>query len=294
MFRTPNTHRQLNSRAIEEMCPRIDQSIRFYRVPSIRSREDALNILLQRIKLWSIPISRTKQSHTIIIAIASAAAAILFILLLRFDNSRIDCQSSDGEYCTVILANENRAILSPASTLNYFSSVMGPKAKVKGEAYLEIKQKKDLSIIMSTGTLNTRNARLLINTLSDKTEVTCYEGLVEFKAKESKQKSILTVGERILMNQHALISKEFIKEQYPAQAYYSESFEDVPVDAVLSSIETFFGIEVKSNFPLSRRFTGSIYTPLYNEALDIICISMSYKWSLKGSKEIDLVKDHQN
>lgn len=241
-----------------------------------------------------MPKSRAVQSiHTFVTAAVAVAAAILIILLLRFDNSRVDCQNSDGEYCTLILPNDVRTILSPTSTLNYHCSIFGQKAKVQGEAYLEINQKKNISIEIPTGTIITRDARILISTTTDEAEVICYEGEAEYKAKSSGEKAILAQRGRTTMKPHMPIEHEPVAELYPAQAYFSESFEDIPIDAVLTSIETFFGIEVESNFPLSRRFTGSFETPLYNEALDIVCIALSYQWDLKGSRKIELSKSHQ-
>jgi transmembrane sensor len=299
MFRHPDLNKQskeIKNFGSEELFDQsINQSIRFYRVPSVKEKSDVLNLLLDEITQLKIIRPEKNRARRLYIAIGSvASAACLLLFLWYFAFSFQTYEGVQGENNTFILPDQSKVILSSNSQIKFSKLFFIRKVALQGEGYFEVEKGDGFSVKTQNGEVKVLGTKFSVSDNEDGFVVYCFDGMVGVKyGKEERQ---LLKGEHFIRPERIETAEDIIIEELIAETIeeveiinpllFDKTFYNKNVKDIWPIIEKHFGVTIYSNIPDDRRFTGSIKSENINDVVNIICTSLDMSFVKVGSNEI--------
>jgi ferric-dicitrate binding protein FerR (iron transport regulator) len=284
MFRHPNLKHRNGTTDDFAKEQKIDQSIRYLQVPAVKAKADVLNFLLQEINEHSSVRMHRGKVRKLYYQLGSAAAAILVLFTLYFSFGFEEYTGSSSAANVFFLPDNSRVVLDENATISYSKLFFKRNVKVEGKAYFEVESGSDFYVKTRNGSITVFGTRFSVNDLNKALKVHCYEGIVGVDYANKRIK--LEGGMQMYGENSSFTIKKNQSVDYPSFARFSFNCNNMPLQEVWPVVENFFGLDIVSNQPLDKSFTGSINTGNINEVMEIICTSMDLNFEIKDGKII--------
>jgi len=263
---------------------RINQSVRYYRVPSTVEKDAALNSLLNRIreekprqtKVFSLP------TWTRTVAAVAAVLVIAYIsgMLLTTQNFK----NNGKDIATFRLPDQSRVILASESSVRFNKLFLNRKVNLKGKAYFEVAKGSKFQVGTSKGSVEVLGTRFTVDDRNDQMQVVCFEGKVKATFKNEDVVLVPGAGIRFTPDQKQIPLNE--KEEYPGFARFSKEYNNAELETVIQDMETFFGVQIDSRVKQPRYFSGTLNTGNLETALSIFTVSLQLEYKLQSDQSI--------
>lgn len=263
---------------------RINQSVRYYRVPSSIEKGAALNSLLKKIE--NSPKQQTKIINFIPIlrwAAGIAAAAAIVVAIILFP-AKQTIQNTTGQTFTYRLPDQSRVILTEGSLIEFSKAFKNREVKLTGEGYFEVTSGNSFQVITSAGSVQVLGTRFSVNEKGELLEVNCYEGSVKATHKETGH--VLQSGEGVLIKSNSVEMSDLPDISYPTFALFKANYSNSEVRQILSDLELFFGVSIQSVYTGSRYYTGTFETGNLETALILLCEPLGFSFTFENDKTI--------
>jgi hypothetical protein len=286
MFRHLNLKHTKGTKDDYTLTRKIDQSIRYLKVPAVKDKEDVLNILLDKISQEQSPVYTISQpkTRTLYYTLGSVAAAGLVLVMLYFTLAFETFTGVENQANVFYLPDYSRVVLADNAQLKYSKLFYNRNVKVKGEAYFEVESGDGFYVKTREGGVLVLGTRFSVNDISKRFTVNCYEGMVGVDYVSNKVK--ISQGMQLIgfNSEYKVIDNN--NTGYPEYAFFTYSCENTGLHNIWPEIERFFGVEIIDNVSGNKSFTGSIHTGNVHEVIDIIATSMKLDFELTDSKKI--------
>ena len=262
-----------------------DQLVRYYKIHSRLSREDALNNVLSKIeKGEKSQVKRQRSIGSRIIGL-SVAASITAIITLYFLTANVTIECANGGIASVRLPDNSRVVLHNASEIKYSKYFWNRNLKLDGEAYFEVEKGSRFSVKTKSGSVEVLGTRFLVSENEHRLLVQCFEGKVKTDLKN--QSFLLTAGKMVEGKPDgSSTTTGNIADTYPGFAHFSQTFDNAPLTKVAGELGDFFGVEILVNDSAKRKFSGSIETGNLEKALEIVTGSLQLNYSASEKNKI--------
>ena len=263
---------------------RINQSVRYYRVPSTVEKDAALNSLMNRIreekprqtKVFSLPI----WTRTVAAVAAILVVAFISGMLLTTQNFR----NNGKDVVTFRLPDQSRVILASESSVRFNILFLNRKVNLKGKAYFEVAKGSKFQVGTSKGSVEVLGTRFTVDDRNDQMQVVCFEGKVKATFKNEDVVLVPGAGIRFTPDQKQIPLNE--KEEYPGFARFSKEYNNAELETVIQDMETFFGVQIDSRVKQPRYFSGTLNTGNLETALSIFTVSLQLEYKLQSDQSI--------
>lgn len=285
MFRHPVSNRQQDNKKDFITEDRINQSIRFFKVPAGKEKSDVLDYLLSEINELKIIKPEKNRAKRLYIAIGSLASAACFLLfLLYFTFSFETYQGIQGENNIYFLPDSSKVILNTNSTVKFSKVFFNRTVSLTGEAYFEVYKGSKFAVKSPKGEVDVLGTRFSVSDSDEGFMVYCFEGNVKVKYREEEQQ--LSQGFKFYTENNMGSVMKFEKKKYPDFLFFNLSFDKSNVNTLWPVIENHFGVKIYTDIPVEKYFTGSFDTAELDEVIDIICISLGLESEKVSDNEI--------
>jgi len=264
---------------------RINQSIRYYRVPSEREKDAALNFLLEKIDRNAVP-KTLPFSLPRWVYFTSAAAAVLVAAISLFWSLSTSSITNTGEQpVAFMLPDSSRVVLPEGSKISYPRHYQQNRnIKLQGEGYFEVRKGNTFRVMTRNGRIEALGTRFTVRRSDEGLEVFCYEGKV--KTEFGKKEEIVEAGSGISFSGRNNPKTTALAEAYPGFARFRKSYTHVPLETVFHDIEAFFGIRVEDQSGRKRFFSGSIDSGNVETILAIVTGSLQLNYEFQGDSRV--------
>jgi transmembrane sensor len=263
---------------------RINQSVRYFRVPANVGKEAALNSLLDKVrestpqknKEFSLPVW-TK-------AIAAVAAILILVFISGALISTQNVKNRGADVVTLRLPDHSRVVLAKESSVRFNKILWNRKVTLKGKAYFEVRHGSTFQVITNKGNVEVLGTRFMVDDKKGELQVICFEGKV--KASFQDKEVILNPGSGIRFSNDKEHVKLAEREEYPGFARFSVNYSDTELSIVLKDLETFFGVKIDSKVQKARFFSGNLNTGNLETAVSIVTASLQLEYKIQGDQSI--------
>lgn len=267
----PNKYQSINQK--------INQSVRYYRVPSTADKSAVLNSLLTKIRsrqeaqAVKFPLNPKLTWYA-----AAAAAVILAVLLLT---GRETFRNDTQQALSLRLNDSFRIILAEESAVSQSRLLNSNRVRLTGEAYFEVEKGNSFRVMTSAGNVEVLGTRFLVKEAGNGMEVRCYEGSVQVSVRKAAR--TLQPGDKVVVREEKMDYEVFSGENYPPVALFHASYVDVEIGKVMEDMEDFFGIRIVRTFSEQRFYTGTFHTGSLDNALLLLCEPLGLKFSIANN-----------
>jgi ferric-dicitrate binding protein FerR (iron transport regulator) len=284
MFRHPDLNN--NNGTNDDFKQKIDQSIRYFKVPNMKDKEDVLNGLMRKIAEQEEPAVHQTKVRKLIFTASSVAAVGLILFALYFFFAFQTYTGSQQASNVFYLPDNSRVILTEGAKLKYSKFNFNRSVKIKGEVYLEVKSGDGFFVDTREGDVVVLGTRFRVNDMKNRLQVQCYDGIVGVHYAEKRikiSKGMLLQGS----NQQVNVT-EGNSIGYPDFARFNFSCKNKDLNEIWPEIENYFGVDIHYNHLGRKSFTGSISTGDVTQVLDIICTSMKLEYSIDENNRVEI------
>ena len=244
-------------------------------IPYNKTKEEVWKALNKNIK--SNPVKTRRLNYRKVRMVWAAAMIALLVgfgLFLRFYHYTVAAKS--GQIANFFLPDGSEVILSSESEAAYYPLwwAYSRKVTLKGEAFFKVQKGKKFSVKSARGITTVVGTSFDIYARADNYKVVCYTGKVSVKARESKQKIILTPGEKAEINTRGEIafSKEKVTNQAISWINNQFVFTSEPLPSVFDEMARRYNVKIKMDEPFEEKYTGNFSTNMpVEQALSIVC-----------------------
>lgn len=286
MFRHPNFKHIKGTKNDFSFEKRIDQSIRYFKIPVLKEKEDVLNILFDRINAKEQFKKKTNNVVKFYYSIASVAAVFIVFFSLYFFFSFETIKGEQNASNVFYLPDNSRVILTEGAKLKYSKLFYNRHVKLKGEAYFEAEHQNENGFYVKTlnGGVLVLGTRFSVSDLNHTLIVQCYQGVVGVDY--GSEKIRISEGNMFkgVSNSIAVVDNKI--KGYPNYAIFNYSCQNKKLHEIWPFIEDYFGLKIYDKSNIQKAFTGSINTGNAHEVIDIICTSMELQFILEDNKEV--------
>jgi ferric-dicitrate binding protein FerR (iron transport regulator) len=262
----------------------VNQSFRYYRVPSSIGKDAALSSLLSGIHSAPRPAAKTVVIPAWV-RIASGIAAVLAVVALLWSGLATFTVNNNGkEVFSSRMPDQTRVILTPGSTATYRNFITGKRVKLQGTGYFEVIPGNKFRVITPEGSVAVLGTRFLVKEAGAGLEVVCYQGKVNVMA--GNQQAMLEAGKGIRMaggTAETLLEKP---DSYPPMARFSATYSHAPLEEVAGDLARFFGVPIESQSKQKRFFSGSMDTGSLEAALSILTGSLQLRYDFPENEKV--------
>ena len=263
----------------------INQSIRYFKVPTVKDKSDVLNFLINEIAEFKIIRPEKNKAKRLYIAIGSiASAACLLLFLWYFSFSSETFSGVIGENNTFYLPDHSKVILTANSQIKFPKLFFTRNVTLHGDAYFEVEKGSKFSVKTPNGEVNVLGTRFSVSDNINDFVVCCFEGKV--KVKYRKEERQLFKGNQFSGGGKLAGSFDVVETPYPEFIYFDQSFVNKSLNEVWTVIEKHFGVKIDSEISADRKFTGSIHSTDVKEVVEIICTSLDLNYKQINENEI--------
>ena len=224
--------------------------------------------------------------------IFSAAASVVILLgLFFFLNRNTSYSTSYGEQLAITLPDNSEVILNANSTLSYKTQnwTEDRVLNLNGEGYFKVEKGSDFIVETNQGNVSVLGTQFNVNTKGAIFETKCFEGKV--KVKTDNHNRILTRGKAFRQLKDTTAEDFTIQEMLPSWTQGESSFNNAPLNQVITALEHQYNIKVDaSKIDLSRKFTGSFTHQNLNVALQTVFVPLRITSKQVDDKTIVLLK----
>jgi hypothetical protein len=290
MFRHPNHQQSSNGTSKDfSLEDKIQQSIRYYKVPATKDKSDVLNLLMAQIASPTPAIKKETKIRQLYFTVSSVAAAACLLLFLLYNFFAFETYTGVPQCANVyFLPDHSRVVLTEGSELKFPRLAFNRDVQLKGEAYFEVQHGTDFYVKTREGGVMVLGTRFNVSDLNNRFAVHCYEGTVGVDY--GKEKIRIEKGNDFNGSKQAVNVIDDQNLGYPEYALFKHDFNNESLAQVWPVVESFFGVKINAQFDPQKKFTGSIHTGNLEEVMEIICIPMQLKFKLdKKGKEVKIV-----
>lgn len=259
---------------------KIQQSIRYFRVPATKDKADVLNFLINKIESTA-PLQKQKAKVLkLYYTIGSVAAAACLMLFFFYNFMAYETFTGNPQCANVyFLPDHSRVVLAEGAKLKYPKYSFDRDVKLKGEAYFEVQHGSDFYVKTRSGGVMVLGTRFKVSDLNNQFMVHCYEGVVGVDYGKEKVK-IEKGNEFVALSSNIEVTDD--KDYgYPVYAIFKYEFENKSVEEIWPVVESFFGVKINAKLNVTKKFTGSFYTGNLEEVMEIICTPMQLNFKVK-------------
>jgi transmembrane sensor len=263
---------------------RINQSVRYYRVPSSVEKGAALNSLLKKIENSPGQQAKTINFNPILRWAAGIAAAAAIVVAIILFPAKQTIQNTTGQSFSYRLPDQSRVILTEGSLIEYSKAFKNREVKLIGEGYFEVATGKSFQVITSAGSVQVLGTRFSVNEKGEILEVKCYEGSV--KAANNETGYVLQSGEGVRIKSTSVEVMALSDISYPTFALFNASYSNTEVKEIFNDMQLFFGVSIQPVYTGSRYYTGTFETGSLETALILLCEPLGFSFTFENDKMI--------
>jgi transmembrane sensor len=292
MFRHSDSIRQQDRHNDFLSEDKINNSIRYFKVPAVKSKSDVLDSLLREIDELKIvqPVKNKVRSLYISIgSFASAACLLLFIWYFAFSVETYN--GLQGQNNVFYLPDHSKVTLNENSQVKFSKRFFDRNVSLQGEAYFEVEKGSKFTVKSQNGEVSVLGTKFRVSDSVNGFIVSCYEGKVAVKYK--KDERLLLAGNQCVGEGNSI---QVTKIEDPASKdkvikVFHHTFMNVNVSEVWPVIEKHFGVTISTNMPQNKKFTGSFHTTNLQEVIEIICTSLDLNYEQVNDSEFVVKSD---
>ena len=231
---------------------------------------------------------RNLNANTWLIGIA-ASIVLFFGLFSILGTDSVTIETNYGEQKTIVLLDGSEVIINSKSTLTYDEDSWEDERtlNLKGEAYFKVKKGSTFTVTTDNGDVQVLGTQFNVNSVSDLFEVVCFEGKVSVQTKDEDYILLPTNSVRRINGN--TIEKWDISNTNPSWINGESSFKSVPLEYVISALESQYNIEINSDtIDNNIIFTGSFTHKSLNTALKTVFKSLQIQYFEKEKGNIYL------
>jgi ferric-dicitrate binding protein FerR (iron transport regulator) len=266
---------------MKNIAEKIDQQVRSYQVPAGRTREQAWELLSQR--LDQAPGKR--QRSLPVWWLMGAAAAIVFALVGLFQSGQFApvTSTSIAMQQTVWLPDSSMVLLNSRSTLKSNYQLIGGKRQLKmeGEAYFKVKKGKPFVVNFPGGSLKVLGTEFNVIAYSkEDIRIDCTSGKVQVMV--NNEPVILVKGQGMHLTGNVLKGPYTIdQEEVQGRLKGIYVWHDEPLDEIFTYLGNRFGYTVSMAPSLEKRnFSGTLTLNNLQQSLEVLTGAMQIKYSI--------------
>jgi transmembrane sensor len=263
---------------------RINQSVKYYRVPYTVEKDTALNSLLNRIKEDSPHHSRFISLPVWTRTVAAVAAVVLVVFVSGILITSQNIRNEEKEVVVFRLPDQSRVILANESSVNFNRFFWNRKVNLKGKAYFEVMKGRTFQVNTLKGNIEVLGTRFVVDDKNDQLQVVCFEGKVKTTFRGEEVILVPGSGIRFSPDQKQVSLNE--KEEYPGIAMFSVEYNNAELVSVVKDLESFFGVQIDSNVKQPRYFSGSLNTGNLETALSIVTVSLQLEYKIQSDTSV--------
>lgn len=286
MFRHPNLNHSNGTFDDLSFEEKVDQSIRYFKVPAMKEKEGALNLLLQKISETEVPqrtIGKVRRMYFTIGSVAAAACVALFFFYSFFI---VETYTGGNQQAAnvVYLPDHSRVVLADGAQVKFSKMFFQRSVQLKGEAYFEVEKGSNFYVKTREGGVLVIGTRFSVSDFNNSLKVHCYEGVVGVDYLNEKVK--ITEGVQFTGINRNIEVVENHDLGYPNYAIFNFSCTNVHLDELWPIVEKYFGVDIVAETNPKESFTGSFNTGNVKEVIDIICTSMKVSYDVTNEDEV--------
>lgn len=249
------------------------------KVPQKRSKEEAWNLLAQKLE-------EKKPGRVIAFRpwALGIAASLAFLVVSYFFLQHETVRAANGEQIAYVLPDGSEVHLNADSKITFkkFSRIDARKVTLKGEAFFSVKDGGAFEVEGENGTVTVLGTSFNVNQRDQTLEVACFTGSVQVTSKEG-QVITLKSGEFTQTISGQLIpSMPFDQEKEASWRIGEFYFENTSLSDVFEELERQFDVKVNYTGKQERLYTGYFNNKNLDEALQLVCTPMSLEYRKEG------------
>lgn len=286
MFRHPNLKHSNGTFDDLSFEDKVDQSIRYFKVPAMKEKEGALNLLLDRIENSEQHTRPAGKVRRLYITVGSVAAAACIALFFFYSFFMVESYQGGTQQAAnvVYLPDHSRVVLAEGAKLKFSKLFFQRSVQLKGEAYFEVAKGSNFYVDTREGGVLVIGTRFSVNDLDNSLKVHCYQGVVGVDYMREKVK--ITEGVQFDGVNRKISVVENHDVGYPKYAIFNYNGVKVQLDDLWPLIENYFGVKIIDNASDDQSFSGSISTGNVKQVIDIICTSMKLSYEVVNENEV--------
>lgn len=268
----------------------IDQRVRTFKAPSGRSKEDAWELLSNK-----LDSPQPKVKRLPVFAYWTGAAAAVVLVLIGLFQSGIfapEIQTTTAFQQTVWLPDSSMVLLNSRSKLTSNYQLIGGKRQLKlnGEAYFKVRKGKPFHVSFPGGNLQVLGTEFnVIAYSSDDVRVDCVSGKVRVEI--NKKLITLEKGQGFHLNGKNLKGPFLIdKEEVENRLKGIYAWHQEPLDEIFAYFGNRFGYTIKLTPSLEKRnFSGTFVLNNLQQSLEVLSDAMQIKYTIDDTlKQINI------
>jgi transmembrane sensor len=267
---------------------RINQSVRYYRVPFTVEKDTVLNSLLNRIKEDHPLQTRTFSIPAWTRTVAAVAAIVLVVFISGVLITTQNIRNEGNEVVSFRLPDQSRVILANESSVKFNRLFWNRIVKLKGKAYFEVMKGSAFLVKTDKGNVEVLGTRFTVDDKNDQLQVICFEGKV--KATFGGKEVILVPGSGVTLSSDHKQTELNEKDEYPEFATFSAEYNNAELNTVVKDLESFFGVQIDNSVKQPRYFSGTLNTGNLETALSILTVSLQLEYKIQNYRSIIIHK----
>lgn len=207
------------------------------------------------------------------------------------ENFPVTITAANGEKAEVTLADGSRVWLNSGSSLTYDSRFNGGERNVflDGEAYFEVAKDAKQSFIVRTSGMNVEALGTAFNVRSYQGEEEASAVLLEGKVKINAlgQETVLIENQRATFSKSSRLLRTDIVHASDFMEWTSGNlyFDNQTFDEIARTLSRVFNVEIRfaSENLRTTRFSGTLGNSSIRNALDILSLTSSMRYEMRGT-----------
>lgn len=236
-----------------------------------------------------------KRNHLIRVLSGIAAGFLVIIVTgyFLFANHKIVYKTGMGEERQIVLTDGTEVIMKSLTKINIDRNYNKAARKIsleQGEAKFDVRHLKNQFVVeVGPVFIEDLGTTFYIKKEKEKIDVEVYSGEIAFTVKASKERKVLTAGERIVFGSDGKKLSEIFDIQTGKVSEKSTlKFENTPLYSVIESIQNVSGrkIILPDTTLGYKRLTANLTGVSFENMINIICRSLELEFSVKDSSYI--------
>lgn len=260
-----------------------------YAMPAAEDVDVAWHKMQRRIENSSSIIPISPRKYRILRTVAAAAVFLLFITTISILFNQQEFISKPGQIAEITLPDNSIIWVNSVSTISYNSILWHFNRKVKfdGEAFFKVVKGSSFVVETNFGNVEVLGTAFNVNTFDNSLNVYCRSGKVLI--------SNDVKGVELAAGEYCIVTKENIRaypvenpDQYISWMDGEFTFNERPINEVLSVLERQYDIDISSNFKGDELFTGTFDNKNLTSALELICTPYGKTFVIKEHRIVEI------
>ena len=257
---------------------KIFQEVESWAPPTIPFEEGFSELIKKRDKTIVVHWYQ-RTAFKIAASLILVLSAVLF--LSKYNSTTTTISTGVAETREILLPDSSTVYLAASSVLSYNSKDWSNERKLtlRGTAFFEVTKGSPFTVSFNQGAVQVLGTSFEIQSSTDFSSVTCYEGEIEVESDGSKKRLRKGMGIRIRNGE----TPELFDFENLSWSKDISRFQSTPLSIVFDRFSAEFDLEIStSSIDLTRTFTGAYSKGDVDSALDIISNSMGLTYKRSG------------